>query len=523
MTHQPPRVFVSLGTDVHPFERLVSWVERWPAASDPALSELVLQVGHTRVAHWGSSHAWLTGEEMSQHMSSARAVVSHGGPATIALSRRFGKVPIVLARRSELGEHVDDHQVAFTDRLAATGRIVLVRSEVELHDQLDRALHDPSHLRCDPEVADVTATVTHFDRLVSAEVARRQASETTGAAGDDETVVLSIAGWGRSGSTLLERMLGQVPEVAAAGELRDVFLRGPLENRRCGCGAPFRSCPHWQAVGDVAFGGWDAIDAAALHRTRVMIDRPWMTPALLAPRLLPPAARAELSRYVDAHAALVAAHAQVSGASVVIDSSKIATHVLLTRLAAPGRVRVVHLVRDSRGVVHSWQKTKSRCDRTEQGDDALLRYGTLGAALRYDLYNGLAEAVAAAARMPRLFLRYEDLLGDPAATLESVLSFVGRTPSADSLAHLEPGRVVLSPHHTVDGNPVRFRTGAVELQPDEAWRSSMPAGRRALVTALTAPLLARYGYLRRANTGHTTRGSEGAGGRCLAGRPRERR
>jgi hypothetical protein len=57
--------------------------------------------------------------------------------------------------------------------------------------------------------------------------------------------------------------------------------------------------------------------------------------------------------------------------------------------------------------------------------------------------------------------------------------------------------VLLSPSHTVAGNPMRFRTGPTQLRRDDAWRTELPRGRRRLVTALTAPLLARYGYLRR--------------------------
>ena len=62
---------------------------------------------------------------------------------------------------------------------------------------------------------------------------------------------------------------------------------------------------------------------------------------------------------------------------------------------------------------------------------------------------------------------------------------------------MHDGSVVLSASHTVAGNPMRFRTGPTKLRRDDAWRQSLPRGRRVLVSALTGPLLARYGYLRR--------------------------
>jgi hypothetical protein len=48
--------------------------------------------------------------------------------------------------------------------------------------------------------------------------------------------------------------------------------------------------------------------------------------------------------------------------------------------------------------------------------------------------------------------------------------------------------------HTVSGNPNRFETGAVELRPDREWISKMSPRNKALVTALTLPLLKHYGY-----------------------------
>src|SRR6185312_11260354 len=73
--------------------------------------------------------------------------------------------------------------------------------------------------------------------------------------------ILSIAGAGRSGSTLLAMLLGGLPGCTAVGELRHIWERGVIANRLCGCGEPFHECPFWTAVGREAFGGWDAVDA----------------------------------------------------------------------------------------------------------------------------------------------------------------------------------------------------------------------------------------------------------------------
>ena len=71
--------------------------------------------------------------------------------------------------------------------------------------------------------------------------------------------VLYIAGVGRSGSTLLERMLGAVPGAVNTGELNAIFSRVSQQDQRCGCGEPFSECPFWREVGAEAFGGWEAV------------------------------------------------------------------------------------------------------------------------------------------------------------------------------------------------------------------------------------------------------------------------
>jgi hypothetical protein len=92
-------------------------------------------------------------------------------------------------------------------------------------------------------------------------------------------------------------------------------------------------------------------------------------------------------------------------------------------------------------------------------------------------------------------VRYERLVTAPASELERAL---GDALPAAALAALEAGgdagEYRVGVQHTVAGNPVRMQSGPLKLRVDDAWRAAMPAGDRRLVTALTFPLLARYGY-----------------------------
>ena len=99
--------------------------------------------------------------------------------------------------------------------------------------------------------------------------------------------VLYIAGAPRSGSTLTERLLGELPGWCAVGELVYVWERGMMRGNQCGCGQPFRECPFWNEVGSVAFGGWHNVDVARVAALRTAVDRMRFIPWLRAPALRP--------------------------------------------------------------------------------------------------------------------------------------------------------------------------------------------------------------------------------------------
>lgn len=299
--------------------------------------------------------------------------------------------------------------------------------------------------------------------------------------------VLVIGGWGRCGSTLLDMMLGQVDGFVSAGEVRELWLRGCVENRPCGCGAAFATCPFWNQVGEAAFGGWGRLDLERVLRVRYTLDRPWGVPRLLRDRR----GQADFDHYADALRRLFAGVRAVSGAQVVIDSSKLPTHTMILRQTPGLDVRLVHLVRDSRGVAYS--NTKRVVKEVTDGEPTLLpTHGAFAASLRYALYNGLTGS-AARRGLDYLLLRYEDLIDAPEANLRTVVGHAGE-PEDVALPFLTDQGALLGENHLVDGNPVRFAKGAVSLRTDEEWRTKLAPGHRRAVTALTLPFLAGYGY-----------------------------
>ena len=310
--------------------------------------------------------------------------------------------------------------------------------------------------------------------------------------------VVYLAGLGRSGSTLVERVLGETPGVTALGEVMHLWDRGLVRHELCACGRPFPQCPFWSAVGERAFGGWDAVDTEEMARLKRRVDRATRVPLIAAGR--PRGFARDVDAYTDRFVRLYRAAAEVAAGPgpedaadlpVLVDSSKQASLAWCLARSPAIDLRVVHCVRDSRGVAHSWGKDVRRPEAVSDEHDLMPRYSARTVAAYWTLHN--AESELLGRRVPSVRLRYEDFVADPVTSTRRLLDLAGVAAPAD---HVSPGSVDLGSSHSCAGNPMRFRHGTIDLVADQRWQREQPVRDRRLMTALTAPLLAHYGYLR---------------------------
>jgi hypothetical protein len=311
---------------------------------------------------------------------------------------------------------------------------------------------------------------------------------------DGRVRVLYVGGIGRSGSTLIERLIGQLPGVCPVGELVHLWERGITKGERCGCGHPFRQCQFWQQVGQAAFGGWDEVDVRRIAALRARVDRNRYIPAL-AGRDVHPARRQMLDEYTSYYAGLYAAIAEVSGCRLVVDSSKHPSLAHCLRWRTDIDLRVLHLIRDSRAVAYSWSRKVRRPDT--EGESYMATGTPAHMAKEWNVHNAAFHLLASLG-CPTMRLKYEDFISAPQAAMRRVSDFAGLPAQAGYpfLGHDGAARwAQLDEAHSVSGNPMRFATGNVAIRPDQRWRTDMPKGHRRAVTALTFPLLAGYGYL----------------------------
>ncbi len=301
-----------------------------------------------------------------------------------------------------------------------------------------------------------------------------------------ETVRLAfLAGTGRSGSTVVANAIGALDGAVSVGEVRYLWERGIIENRLCGCGQRFADCPFWQQVLHTAYGE-QVPDARAVHKRLTEYTQLRTMPRLLKGKPASGSAPADL---IAVLAPLYRAIREVSGADLVVDSSKLPTYAALLAGIDGLQLEIVHLVRDPRAAAFSWRRTKEQPDRGRPG--VMEQRGVVKSAVLWTAWNaGLERAWHGSPNYLRV--RYEEFATQPREVLTKLADFLGHG-GVDSLVE-QSGALRLPPNHTVAGNPARMSQGPTPIRLDNEWASAMASKDAGVVSALTAPLLRRYGY-----------------------------
>ncbi len=305
--------------------------------------------------------------------------------------------------------------------------------------------------------------------------------------------LIYIVGAGRSGSTVLDTVLGNHPDVVSVGELSNLHRSGWTNDEFCACGRPATTCEFWNAVRQ----HWSRLsadaDVAEYLRLRDRLERfrggSWLRTE--AARLY---RSADARRFLEQTGSLLEAIAAASGRRVIVDSSKTPLRVAwLARL--PGvDLRLIHLVRDSRAV--AWSRKKSLAKNVEAGvQHALAARPAWYSVLYWTVSNLLAARQRRRAGRRGVLVRYEDFVSDPV----SELARIGAACDLDcndlavALAEGEPFAV----GHTVAGNRLRM-AGQIRLRADWEWVEQLPAADRRTCWNLSGWLLRQYGYPRQA-------------------------
>lgn len=292
-------------------------------------------------------------------------------------------------------------------------------------------------------------------------------------------------GRGRSGSTIFANVLGAHEGFFSAGEVRVLWDPIMLRSGRCGCGEPVAACPVWSAVA----AELQHVDVAEAARLQGEVVRERNLPRLLGARKRR-ASWPALDRFTRLMEHVYAAISGVTGASVIVDSSKRPSYAAF--LAGLGNLAPVYLLlaRDPRASANSWKHR--RHGSVHEGRE-VTRRNVIDSTVRWDLLNLGAESVLRAVGPGRgLTLRYEDFVAAPRGAVGRTLDLVDEHPGESPFR----GETIveLPPNHTLAGNPARFGAGPIELEDTGAWRSQLNRADQWLASAVALPFLRRYGY-----------------------------
>ncbi len=262
--------------------------------------------------------------------------------------------------------------------------------------------------------------------------------------------VTYILGAGRSGSTVLERLLASAPGVAGVGEVATLWRR-PLAELTCSCGAPAPDCLFWTEVrakaelSDTVLRGLARLEATAIRHRKLVLD------AIYGARW---ADRRDAIQFIALQRDLFGAISETSGAAHIVDSSKAGPRAWA--LAGMEGVSILHLRRHPGDVAASWRRVKHD--------------PSLGGPMPRPSFPAIAREWLAAeisarrlgAVRPVLRLDYEMLTTDTHAELRR-LGPIAKNVRLDGRSFTPDPN-----YHSLNGNPDRFHRGQITLKPAAA-------------------------------------------------------
>jgi len=260
--------------------------------------------------------------------------------------------------------------------------------------------------------------------------------------------VLYIAGYGRSGSTVLDVILGNHPEVVSAGELTYLIDEWRTPGRRCACGASYANCEFWKGLPETV----SLSEETAQQVVRRIERRCATVPVLLD--ALPEEVKEAYHRF---QRGVFSYLMETAEASIVVDSSKSAGDAAmrlhtLSQIAGLD-VYVLHLVRDGRATMASCVRTGSNWALEGHADSPV--FPGMRAAAGWTLANFWVLGLSRQYVQPDRYLRihFEDLTTHPARTLDAIGAFVGI--DMDGIIDQVTRGDAFEVGHNVGGNRVR--------------------------------------------------------------------
>ena len=302
-------------------------------------------------------------------------------------------------------------------------------------------------------------------------------------------------------------LLGAHRDAATAGELKATSLGDP-DQYKCSCGTFLKSCDFWKKVNTrmgekgipfeitrarTSIHEVDSKFAARLLQP-LYRPQPWEVARDLA-LSLSPTWRSHLRETQRRNLALVETLHEVTGAKVIIDSSKLPLRLKYLLREKSLDIKIIRLIRDGRGVsltyMDEWNFADSQDPKMRKGgtgDIKARRIKPMSVAAReWRRSNESAEALLKTLSPSQYIeVRYEEVCADPNGTLARICRFLELDPSG-----LATNFRAVEKH--VIGNGCRFDTTS-EIRQDLRWKEHLTKDDLRVFDEVAGELNRKYGY-----------------------------
>ena len=277
--------------------------------------------------------------------------------------------------------------------------------------------------------------------------------------------LLYLLGAGRSGTTIVATVLNAHPEICTVGEMHQ-FLQYLYKGGICSCGEPLNDCEFWKKILDDL--QWDREKINEDYAYSENKERHRNIGKLLLSRRVD-------KLYLDIHEAIFTSIQKHASKEAFLDSSKYISRFLLLRKSKVLNTKGIFIVRDIRGVIHSFNK---QVQTPRKPWSSILYY------LAINLYGELVY------RLDKnvIKIKYEDFIDNPGVQLEQIYKHIFDKHQKEVIL-----QEVFEMPHIIGGNRMK-KQNKISIRKDLEWKSSIKRYKQIIYYIAALPLMILNGY-----------------------------
>ena len=294
--------------------------------------------------------------------------------------------------------------------------------------------------------------------------------------------IIYLTGMGRSGGTLLGRILGNTSEAIYVGELRSFWDKGIIKNYECSCKNRFKNCTFWSEVVNEYKNDIQLENIEKISKEFEQFEKLKNFYALKKIKRNPNGENQNsfITEYLALNEKLYESIANISEKNTIVESSRIPGRLLALSLSEKLEIFPIHLLRDPRGVINSLINQDLR-------NHGINKHSDLRRILEWNVNNIYSlKAMRELNTEQNFFIRYKNFVKYPHEVLSELEKVLGYKLKYDD----DNGTVSvnLDAGHIFSGNESRFKSGVIKITEDLKWKNQLGRRKKLLIGISTLPL-----------------------------------